>query len=175
LREARSLVKIPVTAPTESSVLLAWTLGRNFSVIADSPPSALKYGDLIHRYGLGYRLASVRYPPGFVTGTDFKLIYEEKRGQKEFIERVTEEMRKAVKEDSTEVVWYACTIGSALLTLHEIYEVDGAVIIDPLIAALKMAELMVDMQRAYGTSVCRASIYQSPVPGWEKERPITLD
>jgi len=177
LREARSLVKIPVTAPTESTALLAWTLGRKFSVIAGSSPKALKYRDLIQRYGLGDKLASVRCPPEFTAGTDpdFELIFGEEREQREFIEIVTAEMRKAVKEDSAEVVWYACTLGATLLTMHGVYEVDGAVIMDAFVAALKIAEVMVDIHRAYGTAVCRASIYQAPMLGWEKERPIALD
>lgn len=69
LREARSLVKIPVLAPTESATLLSLTLGRKFSAIADNPAASLKYADLIRGYGLGERLASVRCPPGFVPGT----------------------------------------------------------------------------------------------------------
>jgi len=175
LKEARSLVKIPVAAPTESSALLACTLGRKFSVIASHYVDACKYRDMIQRYGFGDRLASVRYPPGFIAGNGFKLIFGGEKEQIEFTERVTAEMRKAVEEDSAEVVWYACTLGTTLLTMHGVHEVDGAIVIDAFVAALKMAEIMVDMQRAYGTSVCRASIYQSPKPGWEKERPIASD
>lgn len=176
LREARSLVEIPVVAPTESSALLSVTLGRKFSIIAGSQSKTIKYSDLIQSYGLGDKLASVRCPPEFATGTDyFELMFGGESGQKEFIQIVTAEMRSAVKEDSAEVVWFACTIGATILSMHRVYQVDGAVIMDPVIAALKVAEVMVDMRRAYGTGVCRASIYQPPMPGWEKERPIALD
>lgn len=175
LKEARCLAKIPVVAPTESAILLALTLGRKFSAIADSPQAALKYADLIRSYGLGKRLASVRCPPGFVPGTDFGLIFGGEKTEKEFAERVTAEMRLAVKEDSAEVLWYACTLGTALLNLRGIHKVDGAVVIDPFVAALKMAEILVDLQRACGTSVCRASIYEPPPAGWEKEQPVKPD
>lgn len=106
---------------------------------------------------------------------DFELIFGTAKEQQEFKKRVTDEMRRAVKEDGAEVVWYACTLGTALLNLQGIREVDGAVVLDPFVAALKMAEVMVDLQRAYGTSVCRASIFQSPPPDWEKERDFKFD
>lgn len=176
LREARSMVEIPVLAPTESSALVSLTLGRKFSIIAGSQSKTIKYADLIQSYGLGDKLASVRCPPEFATGTDyFELMFGGESGQREFIQIVTTEMRRAAKEDSAEVAWFACTIGSTILSMHGVYRVDETVIIDPVIAALKLAEVMVDMHRAFGLHVCRTSIYQSPMPGWEKERLIRLD
>jgi len=176
LREARSMVSIPVMAPTESSALLALTLGSKFSVITNSPPKAVKYRELIQSYGLKDRLASVRCPPEFASGTDcFQLMFAGESGQKELTEIVTAEMSKAVKEDKAEVVFYACTMGSTILTMHGVHNICGAVVLDPFVAALKMAEIQIDLHRAYGITVCRASIYQSPAPGWEQQRPIPVE
>ena len=69
----------------------------------------------------------------------------------------------------------ACTSGSAFLTAQGIGRVDEAPIVDIIAAEIKMAEIMVDLKRAYGTSVCPASIYYPPPPGWEQDIPITTD
>ena len=59
--------------------------------------------------------------------------------------------------------------------MQRVYQVDGVPVIDPLAAQIKMAETLSDFQRAYGTGVCRASIYHSPHKGWEEEIPIETD
>lgn len=84
-------------------------------------------------------------------------------------------MSRAVKQDGAEVLWVACTISAAILTTQGIYKVDGAPVLDLFAAAIKMAEIMVDLQRAYGISVCRESIYYPPRPGWEEQIPIAVD
>lgn len=175
LREARSLVRIPVISPTESTLMLTWQLGRKLCALDRRPAKALEYGDLLHKYGIADRLVSVRCPPEFSSMDDFDLVYGGEERQKEFVRIVTAEMRRAIVEDHAEVLWYACTVGASVLTLHNIYEIDGVSLINPFVAALKMAEVMVDLQRAYGTAVCRSSVYRSPAAGWEKERQIPVD
>jgi allantoin racemase len=59
--------------------------------------------------------------------------------------------------------------------MHGIYEVEGAPVISMYGAALKMAESLVNFQRAFGTVVCKRSIFLGPPAGWEKEIPIQID
>ena len=80
---------------------------------------------------------------------------------------------KAAGEDETEVIIAGCTILSSILTNRKVYEVDGLPLIDPVWAGVKMAEVLVDLKRAYGVGVCRKSIYSASV-SWEKEIPIEL-
>lgn len=63
LRQARALVDIPVIGPTESVALLASTLGNKFSIITYAPCFNAPMEELIERYGLADKLASVRCIP----------------------------------------------------------------------------------------------------------------
>ncbi len=173
LRPARSLVNIPVTAPTESAALLACTLGSKFSIINYDPCFNWHMTELIRTYGLADRLASVRNIPGLTEEKAFEMMFGNE--QDEFIGMVTKEMSKAIKEDGADVVWIACCVSSSLLTTRGISQVDGCPILDPPVAAVKMAETLVMLKRAYGTSICKKSMYFPPLPGWEKEIPIEFD
>ena len=175
LRAARALLSIPVLAPTESAAHLASMLGSKFSIIAFRPGSRGIVENQIRGYGLGDKLASVRCHPAFIEQSSFELMFGGEEGQKKFVELVTEEMSKAVKEDGAEALILGCTIGAAVLTMHGIHSVDGAPVIDSIAVEIKMAETLVDLRRAYGTSVCKASIYEAPPPGWEKEAPIKVE
>lgn len=173
LRESRALVDIPVVAPLESGVLLASTLGYKFSIIALDPCAVPIYEDRVRVYGLANKLLNVRYPPGLNGNTAFEMMFDGKHG--EFVDLLTAEMSKAVKEDGTEVLLVGCTIAATVLTMHGVHEVEGAPVVDLIAAEVKMAEAMVDLKRAYGILVCKASIYQRPPPEWEKEIPILFE
>jgi len=62
----------------------------------------------------------------------------------------------------------------AMLTMHEVYEVDGAPVVNMFSAALKMAESMVALKKAYGPCVQEEYLPRSPC-GLEAEIPITID
>ena len=175
LRAARALLSIPVLAPTESAAHLASMLGNKFSVIAFRPGLHGIFENQIREYGLGDKLASVRCPPAFIEQSSFELIFGGKEGQKKFVEQAIAEMSKAVKEDGAEAIIPGCTIGATVLTMHGVRDIDGAPIIDPVAIEIKMAETFVDLQRAYGIGVCKATIYAAPLLDWEREVPIKVD
>ena len=175
LRAARALVSIPVLAAMESAAHLASMLGNKFSIIAFRPGSRGILENLIRGYGLGDKLASVRCHPAFIEQSSFEMMFGGEAGQKKFIELVTAEMSQAVKEDGAEAFILGCTIAATVLTMHGIHDVDGAPVIDSIAAEIKMAETLVDLRRAYGTGVCKTSIYEAPLPGWEKEMPIKVE
>lgn len=175
LKEARGLLNIPVVAPTESAAHLASMLGNRFSIIAFDPGAYARFESLIREYGLGNKLAGVRCHPAFIQQSYFSLMFSGDEGQKKFVELVTEEMSKAVREDGAEALILGCTISSTVLTMHGIHEVDGAPILDSVAVEIKTAETLVDLRRVYGTGVSKASIYDTPRPGWEKEVPIKVD
>ena len=95
--------------------------------------------------------------------------------QDKFVDLMTQEMTRAIKEDGAEVLIAGCTVAATVLTMQGVYKVDGAPIIDVIAAEIKMAEIMVDLKRAYGIGVCKASIYYPPPAGWEREIPIMVD
>ena len=172
LAECRSLVEIPVVSPIESAEHLASMLGYRFSIIASSPPWLGTLEDQLLRFGLKDKLASIRYPSRLGEEDPWEWFREEK--QQELVEIITSEMRKAVQEDGAEALLVGFSVAGTVLTMHGVYEVEGAPVIDIMVAGIKVAEILVDLHRAFGTKVCKATIYHNP-PGWEEERPIAVD
>jgi allantoin racemase len=175
MKEARSLVSIPVVGATESAIMTACTLGYKFSVICTERASCSRYESLISSYGFGERLASVRHPEGLTAQMNFAKMAQGGASQREVVDMLIAEMRKAVIQDRAEVVWVSCIASSSMVTAHGVYEVEGAPVLNLFAAGLKMAESLVGFKRAFGTQVCRKSIYQGPSEGWEKEIPIPVD
>lgn len=168
LIEARSIVDIPVTGVTESSISIGSTLGRKFSVVCLLPAEAASIADKIRKYGLTSRLASIRYTN--LSSVEARGLYADAA---KLVSVFKEVATKVAREDETEVIIAGCTILSSILTNRKVYEVDGLPLIDPVWAGVKMAEVLVDLKRAYGVGVCRKSIYSASV-NWEKEIPIEL-
>jgi Asp/Glu/hydantoin racemase len=173
LRESRALLSIPVVAPTESAALLASTLGNKFSIIAIDPSWCPVIERIVQSYGLGDKLASVSCPPGLTMPTAFGMMFGGE--QEKLVELMTKEMTKVMKENGAEVFTVGCTVAATVLTMRGVHEVDGAPVLDLIAAEIKMAETMVDLKRAYGIGVCKASIYYPPRSGWEQEIPILVD
>ena len=59
LREARSLVDIPVVGLSESSMLVACSLARRFALVALNRDQQVQHEELAASYGLGARVAAV--------------------------------------------------------------------------------------------------------------------
>ena len=175
LKEARSMVNIPVIGSTEATALLACTLGNKFSVITTDPTACARTENLIRSYGLADRLASVRYPPGLTSHKNFAMMAEGPQQQQKIVDMLTAAMMKAINEDGAEALYVSCVPTSAMLTMHRVYEVDSVPVVNMFTAALKLAESVVALKRAYGTVVCKKSIYLGPHTGWEQEIPIQID
>jgi Asp/Glu/hydantoin racemase len=175
LKEARSMVSIPVIGSTEATTLLACTLGNKFSVITTDPTACGRTENLVKSYGLADRLASVRCPPGLTSHKNFAMMAEGREQQKRIVDMLTAAMVKAINEDGAEVVYVSCLPTSGMLAMHHVYEVEGAPVVNMFTAALKQAESMVALKRAYGTVVCKRSIFLGPHTGWEQEIPIPID
>lgn len=175
VKECRALVDIPVIAPTEATVLLASTLGRKFSIVDLQASTRSVIEEAVENAGIIDKLASIRYPSGIGMTAQKAFAMMRGDGLKDLTRILTDEMTKAIEEDEAEATFVCCVPTSASLTMQGIYKINGVPIVDQFSACLKMAELMVDMRRAYGTSVCKNSIYLGPLPGWEDDIPIEFD
>jgi allantoin racemase len=175
MKEARSMVSIPVIGSTEATALLACTLGNKFSVICTDPTACARTENLIKSYGLGDRLAGVTSPRGLTAHKNFAMMAEGPEGRQKVVDLLTGEMRRAVAEDGGEALYVSCLPSSALVAMHGVYEVDGAPVVNMFAAGLKLAETLSALKKAYGTVVCKKSIYLGPAPGWEQEIPIPID
>ena len=161
LLEAREVVDIPVTGCFESATLIAGTMGKRWSVVSPDLLAVEQEEILVDRYGVRPKLASFRH-----IGIHASKLYPEFTPPEELERKTVEQVRKCVEEDGAEVVIAGCSILSAILTKVSKESMDDALqvpVIDPMVTALKMAELMVDLRNLAGyPAASRVGFYKKP-------------
>ena len=161
LQEGRELAeRIVVTAPCESSILLAASLGSTFSIIVGRRKWIPQMRDTVERYGLGARLASFRV-------LDLGVL-DYHADEAETARRFEAAGRRAIDEDGAEVVVLGCTASAGFYA--ELQERLGVPVIDSAIAALKHAEQLVELRERFGWRASKIGGYEAPprseVEGW---------
>ncbi|MGB9778175.1 MAG: aspartate/glutamate racemase family protein [Candidatus Bathyarchaeales archaeon] len=141
LESIKEALNILVVGLNEPSIHIASILGRKFSIIGVGGKKIEASGrmvDKVSHYGLGNRLASVRRVE--VRVLDIKKEFEK------VVEALTEEGRRAIKEDGADVLILGC---GSLLNIAEILQQRlGVPVIDPGLVALKVAEDLVRLKLA---------------------------
>jgi allantoin racemase len=160
LREARELVRIPVTAPAEASMHIAATLGHKFSIIVGRKKWVPKMEDNINMYGLEKKLASFRI---------LNFTVHRMRREREGLERaITREAKLAIMEDGAEVIILGCTAEAGFS--RRLMQHLKVPVVDPVIVSFKYAELLADLYNKLGLSHSKIYGYESPPKeeGWVK-------
>ena len=164
LPQARQAVDIPVVGPTEAAMLLACTLGHKFGVITVAPEFVPLCERNILSYGLDRRAVfPVRvYDLG---DNPFQGLLEMIMSP-EIVNPQFEELARACVADGAEVVIPACCSLSPATSLLGYKEVPktGVPIVDVTQAAVKLAEIMVDLKRTIGLGKSQRSWYRSIRP-----------
>ena len=138
----RELTDKPVIGIGEASMLFALPLGHKFSILSLKRKKVPQKEDLVKKYGLENRCASIRE-----TGLGVIANYREKR------EKLIQEGEKAVKEDGAEVLILGCA-GMAGLD-KEIEKVVGVPVIDGVVSALLIMESFI----RYGVNTSKVGKY----------------
>jgi allantoin racemase len=139
LDAARELVRIPVTGPGESGMLLANMLGFRFSVLTILDSVVRSTYDLAHKVGVSQKLASVR-----AIGVP---VLEVRKGAESTYQTLRETALDAIKNDHADVFCMGC---ASLSFYSERLQADLKIpVVNPLVAALKMAEVLVSMNLTY--------------------------
>ena len=138
----RELTKKPVIGIGEASMLFALPLGHKFSILSLKKKKIPQKEDLVKKYGLENRCASIR-----ATGLGVIADYKEKR------EKLIQEGEKAVKEDRAEVIILGCA-GMAGID-KEIEKEIGVPVIDGVVSALLIIESLI----RYGVSTSKVGKY----------------
>ena len=152
---AREVTDVPIIGPGSSSMALAQLLGHNFSVVTVLSRLAPLIDTIAAELGTT-KLKSVR-------AVDMPVLELEDRTKT--VEKLTKESVKAIEEDRAHVIILGCTgmAGLAEQLKHELADQGYNIpVVDPLIVALKLAEILVDMK----TSQSRLTYPPPP----EKER-----
>jgi allantoin racemase len=141
-----------ITAPAESCMLLACSLGSSFSIIVGRRKWIPQMMSNVVRYGLKDRLASFK---------SLELGVLDFQRNKELTEkRQIEAAREAIERDGAEVIILGCT---AEFGFWEVLQKKFKVpVLDPVITPLKYAEHLVTLRDAFGWSHSKIGGYESP-------------
>jgi allantoin racemase len=153
LQEGREVTsRLVVTAPCESSLHLAATLGHRFSIIVGRRKWIPQMHDTVRRYGLESRLASFR-------AIDLWVPQYHEDGA-ETARRFREAGRRAIEEDGAEVIVFGCTASAGFYA--RLQEELGVPVIDSALAAIKYAEHLVEVRDRFGWSHSKLGGYEAP-------------
>lgn len=134
---SREIVSIPVIGPGATALHLAAQLGTRFSVIS---PLAEKRGRALahmRELGLSGSYASTR-------GIGMAVL-DLARDRSTALERITEAGRLAVEQDGADILVLGCMSMAFLDVTSVLQERIGVPVVNPVIASLKTAEMVVTM------------------------------
>jgi len=160
LHESRGSLNIPVVAPAEASMLLAQLMGYRFGIVTIHPKSVLYMEDNIDRYGFRKRAI-----PRAVRSLNLTL--EEQLEGLNSPERVVEDFSQVSEsaiKDGAEVIICGCCMISPILEKASLREVNKVPIINCVTAAVKIAELMIELKEMGAPWISRKNSYALP-PG----------
>lgn len=148
LQASREISNVPVVGIAEASMLFACTVAYRFSILSMPKRSLASTHELLRRYGLESRCASIRM-------IDVPVL-EMERGLSEMKKDLLKEARKAVKEDDAEAILLGC---AGLAGLDKEFENKlGVPVIDGVVAAVKLLEAL----HEYGLKTSKALTYLPP-------------
>lgn len=131
---SREVVDIPVVGPGEAAIHTALLVGNGFSIIDPGPRKYVSYTptEQVRRMGVSSRFVSVR-------GAGVAVL-EITKNVHRTIDMIGKQAMMAVKEDGADIIVLGCTGLAGLAT--EIQKIADAPVIDPALAALRVAEAL---------------------------------
>lgn len=171
--EARSAVGIPVFGPAESGLHLACQLGRRLAIVGTTMPGQLaQLEEQVRSHGLEGRLIprGIRFDP-----RPFVETWPEWLGAPERCAEAVAEVARGCVEGGADVIVLGCAASCLFCSTAGLKSVTvrGAEvpIVDSVLAALKTAELAVDLRRAGIPTTSRSSGRTLPSPAdWARVR-----
>jgi len=166
LQEARGVVEMPVTGAGESGMLVAQLLGNKFACVAPGPGWVPVFEANIRRYGFGERAIKNRPVRQFDLACEMPALIDAYHGKPDRLITLFETEALKCIEDGADVVVAACCYVAPLFSLIGYREVanTGVPVVDPAVAALKLAEILADLRNTTGVakSKCPTSLYATP-------------
>lgn len=155
-REIREVVNIPIVFITQAALHFSCLLAPNFAFITHDEALLHILYEMAERYGLKERMV----PGAYLPNVAYTAVGDLWKNPKPYIEVFTKVARQIVGRGAT-LLFPSALILSQWLIDQNIREVDGATIIDPLGIALKITEIMVDLEH-FGIKRCKIGAYASP-------------
>ena len=143
---------IIIAGPGESAVQIASVLGKRYSLISVRQKTTTRMLENIRNVGLITKLASVR--PLEIRVSDLQ------KNHDFLLQRMREEIEKAIEEDNADVIVLACTMETGQYRkLQEKFKVP---IIDPTIAAMMHALMQYNCKKYCNWTYSKQYTYEQP-------------
>ena len=156
LREARSMVDIPVLGLGETSMLTSCMMGSTFSLVGVNPYFGGRFEENVAKYGLRDRLASIECMG--LTPHELDACFSDDQGRARAIESFTAAARASI-DKGAEVVIPAGGRLTAFLNAVGLREVDGAPLLDGTVSLVAAAEAAIRIREQSGSFVSRRRLY----------------
>lgn len=160
LREARSLVDIPVASLAESTLLVGCSTARQMGLISISPEVVRMTWDVVHKHRLEGRVSGIYTlePPIDELG-----LADAFREPAAFLAAFEQTARRAI-EEGADLIVPAEGILAELLWSNGVRRVGDVSVMDGLGTLFMYAELLVNLRRRTGLEVGRRWEYSRPSP-----------
>jgi len=153
LREAREITTdFVVTAPAESCMHIATTLGDSFSIIVGRKRWIAVMEENVVKYGFRSRLASFKAIG--IGVLDFQVDREKT------LRKLLTAARQALEKDLADTIILGCTIEFGFF--RELQKELRVPVIDPVLAPLKYAEFLIELKDRFRWTHSKALRYQTP-------------
>jgi allantoin racemase len=156
LREARSMVDIPVLGLGETSMLTACMMGSKFALIGVNPYFGGRFEENVAKYGLGQRLAAVRFMA--LTPHELDACFRDEGDRAKAIDAFLAAATEAMEAGAEVIVPAGGRLG-AFLNAQGIREADGAPILDGPAALVIATQAAVRLRTESGAFVSRRRLY----------------
>jgi allantoin racemase len=146
IRAAQQMMDIPVVGPAQASMQLAMLLGTRFATITSDPRWIPEMEAHISEVGMrehaiGPKLMRAITLPSDIflgcLGGDYQPAVDNFTG-----------IAEGCIEDGADVLIAGCGLLSPMLTVAGLHEIGGVPVIDPMLASLKYAEMLVDYRQS---------------------------
>ncbi|MDP6708635.1 MAG: aspartate/glutamate racemase family protein [Alphaproteobacteria bacterium] len=141
LEPMREVVEMPVVGPGASAMHLAAQLGSRFSIISPSDGGGGRVRARLRAMGLADKFASVR-------GISMSVL-DLAQQREATLDRIAGVGRNIAEEDGADVLVLGCMSMAFLEITDDLQERTGMPVVNPVCAALKTAEMMVDMRLSH--------------------------
>lgn len=141
-----------ILAPCQASLQVAANLANRFSIIVGRTKWMEQMHARVQVYGAQKRLASMR---SLGMGVD-----EFQRDHALTRQKIIQQARLAVEEDGAEAIVLGCTLEFGFF--EQVQAEIGVPVIDPVIAAFKMAEALAGMKRRFGWNPSQVGSCEPP-------------
>ncbi|BBO83350.1 hypothetical protein DSCO28_39160 [Desulfosarcina ovata subsp. sediminis] len=160
IRAASTLLSIPVVGPSEVSMHLAAMMGNKFAVITSE--ASWTHEMEHHLIGSGFSGAAIsKQPVRSLTMPMDELFHCLMTGDYNPVKADFCKVAEGCLDDDADVIIAGCGLVSPILTISDLKEIDGAPIIDPMIASLKFAEFLGRLFKSGLPIKTRIGLYQT--------------